>query len=351
MSEAWVTLRPLDVVEFRDGRPFAASLASSARTTFPRPTSTAGAIGAAFGREPNRVEGPLVLQTIGDRRSLLFTVPADLVFDEADPGLARPSDPTTSLPASGITTDLDGRSDRDGEWRLPEGRGEGLAVVLDTRQMELYLDDAPAFLSSLEGPNRLTPFSEVLRTESRIGLARSGRTARDGFLYRAEFMRFDDDATFSFACRVTFEDVDLPVANQVVRLGGEARQAEVTVIPADGPGAPRLPDPPSHFPGGRVLLYLATPAIFGGGWKPDGLGPGRVVSAVVGRPAVAASWLTGRRSAEPVRWGAPAGSVYFLQFDSEHEAAELARRHGTCLEQVDDRLRTAGFGMCLIGRW
>lgn len=352
MTRAWVVLRPMDVVEFRDGRPFTARLTSSARTTMPRPTSTAGAIGAAFGREPATIEGPVLVRSVGGTSTLLLTCPGDVVFDHEQPLLlARPQTAGPAPSGGTVTTDLGSRDDLPHDWRLPSGeKGEAKPVLLDADQMGLYLSADPSLLDHAESSHRLT---EVLRTERRVGLARAGRAARVGFLYAAEFLRFDDnDARYGFACRVTFTDEqDSPAAARVVRLGGEARQAEVSVLAADDRAAPALPPAPDAFPGGRLLLYLATPAIFANGWLPDDLGGGRVVSAVVGRPEVAASWLRGERSAEPVRWAAPAGSVYFLQFGTDLDAEGFAKHHGTCLRQSDDRLRTAGFGMCLIGRW
>jgi CRISPR-associated protein (Cas_Cmr3) len=123
--------------------------------------------------------------------------------------------------------------------------------------------------------------------------------------------------------------------------------------------APRLPSAPDSFPGGRLLLYLATPAVFSQGWRPDLADTGAtLVGAAVGGPEVIASArphrATGRVGNAQLMSAAPAGSVYFLQFpepDAGRAAAEYARRqHGRALVQTVDVLATAGFGLALAGR-
>ncbi len=346
MSEAWVVLAPLDAVEFRDGRPFSAGANAWARTTFPRPTSTAGAVKAAFGREPDRVEGPLLVDLQSD--SFLFPCPADLVFHDGEP--VRLAPPGEQRP--GVSTDLDSAFGAPPGFTAPVGPGTRRDLLLDGRRLERYLHGDPAAIESIRR-FQPEPRSHVLLSEHRTGLARDGRTVRPGMLYTAEFLRFapERDLHVGFACRVTFDAGEVPPTAGMVRLGGEARQAEVTVLAEGGPGGPMLPAPPADI-GRRVLVYLATPAVFANGWLPDDLGGGVVRSACVEGPEVAASWLSGAAGPQPAQWAVAAGSVYFVEFDDERAASTfVAARHGRCLPQANDRLRTAGFGMCLTGRW
>lgn len=346
MSEAWVVLYPLDVVEFRDGRPFSAGVDSSARTTLPRPTSTAGAIGAAFGQEPDSVEGPLLFDAT--RNTLLFPAPADVVLNGRE--LVR-LDPHGAA-AEGVVTDLDRQADTPDGFVAPGGHGDAVDALLDRSTMERYLAADATVLQTIDRARSL-PLRELVLTEPRTGLARDGRVARTGMLYTAEFLRFDHNHDYGFACRVIFDGRAVPPAASMVRLGGEARQAEVVVIPGGAPGAPDLPPAPAATEiGTRVLLHLVTPAIFTCGWVPDGVEGTAVRSACVEGPEVAASWLSGAANPMPAEWAVRAGSVYFLEFASDEAARSfVGAYHGRCLPQATKRLRTAGFGMCLTGRW
>jgi CRISPR-associated protein Cmr3 len=180
------------------------------------------------------------------------------------------------------------------------------------------------------------------------------RTAASGFLYKAEHLRAWDGVS------LLAQAVDPPgaiPARAAVPLGGERRL--VDVAPADGV---TLPARPSSFPGGRVVVYLATPALFRDGWRwcPDGAD---LVAVALGGPEAVAtsSPRDGLWQTRVLRWAVPAGSVYFLRFggaDPEQAANEWAAgNHGRCVsgqvtdEQGRDRLRTAGFGLTLIGRW
>ncbi|HEX5493324.1 MAG TPA: type III-B CRISPR module-associated Cmr3 family protein [Mycobacteriales bacterium] len=370
MSTAWVVLQPLDVLTFRDGRPFSAGLTALARSTFPRPTSTGGAIKALFGAEPARIHGPL-LADVGPPAALLLPAPADIVVDRVS-GAARrlhPDDlPEHDPGVAGLVCDLDGVDSVNGpgRLRLPHGSGEPAQAFLDTDALGRYLAGDPAdALDTLSGGGAATA-PERLVSERRVGLARharshtAGRTAVPGFLYLAEFLRFPPagEDRIGFACRVEFDDRVPAPRTDVVRFGGEGRQARVTVWSSDedrsgepggqgGPGEPlSLPDPPPDVSDGRVLLYLASPAVFTGGWMPPLDSGARLVAACVTGPEPVAS------QAFRLRWAVAAGSVYFLQFTTGPAASRFVETyHNTCLPQAHERLRTVGFGLCLTGRW
>ncbi len=383
MSAAWVFLRPLDVVSFRDGRPFSAGLTSTARSTLPRPTSTGGAIKTVFGTEPVSIEGPVLVDPT-EPATLLLPAPADLVVDEHTGSATRlhPDNPDASTPP-GVVTDLDphdapagGAEGLAGKLRLLYGEGEPVAAYLPADTLGRYLQGDPS--DALEavareaagsaGPGGLTPFVR----ERRVGLARhsrsetAGRTAVTGFFYLAEFLRVPDTAatvetSIGFACRVTFEgDVPEP-RSRIVKLGGEGRQAEVTVRPIMDGDRFGLPAPPVGIGGDSddgggderdVVLYLATPAVFADGWMPP-VGDGtRIMAACVSGPEAVASWAPERNQPRPLRWAVGAGSVYFLRFaDGPTASTFVADWHGRCLPQAHDRLRTVGFGLCLTGKW
>ncbi len=194
---------------------------------------------------------------------------------------------------------------------------------------------------------RVTP--EPLVVERRVGLARmDGRTAAVGYLYAATHLRPQDGWVFLAECELPVGWTGVPVGP--VQLGGRARLAEVSVATGvDWP--PR----PTSYPEGRVLVYVATPAIWPDGWRlpvPEGA---RLVAAAVGEPepVATASPRLGMGRSKALRWAVPPGSVYLLAFDDEAEAARWADAvHGRAYGRpARDRLRTAGFGVVLTGVW
>ncbi|KLL13031.1 hypothetical protein FrCorBMG51_00325 [Protofrankia coriariae] len=444
---AWVLFHPLDVVTFRDGRPFTTGMTATAHTTLPRPTSTGGALRAVFGVNPLRIAGPVLVRTGGPRARVLLPAPADLVVDDGVPrrlcspgssessespgppgspgdagGLGRraggPSGVDTGaepfLPA-GVASDLDFRptgphgpggarstvsgefpesGERAGSGEFPAvgpgrfeflaGTGEPSGAYLPADVISRYLDgDSSRALEHLEASGASAAEAsgagarqrEPLVRESRLGIARHARSSRDGagrttlpgFLYQADFWRPSESgygntagsAGVAFGCRVWFDSAVPPSASTMVRLGGEARQAAVTVVPEGaGTGLPALPTAPRRFPGGRVLLYLATPAVFRDGWLPEIPNGAKLRGACTLGPEVITGLDGGTRRARPLRWAVAAGSVYFLEFDDPARAELFARQtHGQCLPQALDRghptdwMRTVGFGLCLVGRW
>jgi CRISPR type III-B/RAMP module-associated protein Cmr3 len=358
LSDLWVAFQPLDVAVFRDGRGFTAGVDATAVTTLPRPTTTAGAVGAAFGAQPGEkvgegIAGPLAATLTATGARLSFRAPRDLVWDDDAQVVERLRVPRDANPA---------RSDLPTAKLLLTGTGEPVDCWVDAGELERYLAGETAGLcedlsEDLARDARPEPFV----AERRVGLARTAdRTAAPGFLYAAQFLRPSDDAA-AFACKVSFPDTAPPLARTVVRtvvrLGGEGRLAQVHHF-LDGPddGQVRVPPHP-RLDSGRVLVYLATPAVFPGGWDPGWERYGAVLHAVcVDGPETVAGFRAsdprGRPAGWALRWAVAAGSVYYLEFGSTAAAEEFATAyHGRCLVQADGDLRTAGFGMCLIGRW
>ena len=337
MTDSWLCFEPLDTMMFRDGRPFSAGSDTSGRTVWPRPSSVAGAVKAALGGrredEPDWVAGPVLVTRVRERWESFWPCPRDIVDDR---GRFR----RLELSSEGQIV-----SDFDGLESFPVGQGESIDRWARSSAMTGYLrKDAAVLLAELDRPAR-APHEE----ERRIGLWReSGRTAALGFLYAAQHLRLQDG--FGLAARVAGS---ASPKLRLVRFGGESRLAEVSAVA--GKEIP-LPAMPNDFPDGRLLVYIATPAIFPDGSSFPVEDRAMVESACVEGPEPVATW-DGSPNRWVTRWAVAAGSVYFLRFPSATAAREYAKKyHGRCLPQsqhqvADDRLRTAGFGMCLIGRW
>lgn len=120
----------------------------------------------------------------------------------------------------------------------------------------------------------------------------------------------------------------------------------------------------------HVRMMLATPAYFGGGWRPGwldqqtliGTVPGaatvrlKLVSACTGRWLGHSGWSIekGRFGEKPIYRLVPAGSVYFFELHDGNNAHDLAN---VWLRPVgenpdnDTKLSLDGFGLALWGVW
>ncbi len=354
---AWVILEPLDTVSIRDGRNFAAGTHSTGRASTPSPSTIAGAIGAAYGANPGTVSGPVVVRRLEQSWRRYFPVPRDVVSDPDDQWrLLGPVESSASgSPVHGaVVHDL---SADVAEVTL--GDGDPLGGWWETNQLQQYLRERAnwsQWLRDLQnftnGRDRWLPWT----VEGRVGLTRNTeRMGVEGYLYETEHLRPCRDAAFAAWC------TDLPegAPRKTIRLGGEARRAEVSVYSDSDTSSPSWPKRPGDFPGGRLLLYLATPAVFSDGWRPDDALRGyrtELVSAVVDGPDVITTATVDETTAvvkaSRLLWAVSAGSVYYLRFPTSALASAFAEDwHGRCLHQAEDVYRTAGFGLALMGGW
>jgi CRISPR-associated protein Cmr3 len=345
----WLAFTPRDTVFIRDGRAFDAAAQTQAHTVRPAPTTLAGATGAAFGAEPTEMCGPVLALKLGSGWEPYFSVPRDLAREANvdEPYVYR----LAPEPSGEASTDLDARS-----WLLPpEGIGptKDLTGWLPADQLAGYL--AGTLPAAMGTPQWELNLADPLHPELRVGLAREAdHSAKEGYLYQATHLRPERDWAFAVGC--VFPAGWDRQATGPIPFGGRGRLADVET--ANGI---ELPAPLSSFPGGRVLVYLATPAI----WPSESTGPGgwripvpegaELVAAATGEPEPVATTTPGPRWKDNrvLRWAVPAGSVYLLQFADDGRATDWATEvHGTTYgREADDRLRTAGFGLVLTGVW
>ena len=195
--------------------------------------------------------------------------------------------------------------------------------------------------------------SHPLKRERRIGLARDGRTARTGFLYQSAHLRPCEG--WAFLAQYENPAGKQLLASNPVPLGGRGRLAD----PEDA--GCQWPEHPDGCVQEKVLVYLATPALWPAGWHLPLPAGAHLVAAVTGAPEPVAMLTPSRRWADAkptraLRWAVPAGSVYLLRFGTPEAGASWARSvHGTAYGRDDNealrRLRTAGFGVVLTGVW
>lgn len=355
-------LEPLDVWLFRDGRPFDAGSDHRARSLFPPYPSViqgvirshqlvvqgidlrnrqqiVAAVGTADDLLELRLRGPFLArrERSGGREAILHYLPqpADAVSIDRETHTVRPA-------------------------ASPERPGEGLLTSAPTTHL-LSLRDEPAkgeanlwlrqdeLARYLQGTTvNGTTAAALYERESRFGIGLDGatRTAREGALYEAEFIR----PCPGVGLLVEVQGYDGWPDQGVLRIGGEGRAAaftQVTVAP--------WPAPPDPLPR-RFKLYLATPARFDGGWQPAGgdwggffAGEVRLVAAAIGRYESIGGFdlaAAPHGAHKPAYRYVPAGSVYYFETDGD------ARLRPDLLQAaVTDHGAAMGFGQILIEEW
>lgn len=349
MSKKWIFIQPQDVWMFRTSKPFAAGQSFVARSTFPpNPQTMQGIIRThvieqsgidweAFGSRRDEsllerigapatkdkkhkatlgnfeIRGPFVARDIRTDKAqqdnepikveMLLPTPLDVMLrkeSENDLALLMPS-PTPPPPNIRFDTGLPFDY-----WRpliLPDIQGEyePAGGWLDEENFQLYLQG--------KVPQHITKQEEVFLYDERVGLAidYGRRASRKSHLYHAEFVRPHDGVGL-----LVEVDADLLPDKGYIGVGGESRSAYYETVDF------QLPFSSSHK--GNLKIVLLTPAYFSDGWHPANndwspwVGPNaRLVSMVLGRPALISGWDTVRGQPKPLRHYVPAGSVYFFE--------------------------------------
>ena len=345
-------LEPLDVLFFRDGRPFDA--APRATSGAPLPQTVAGAVrtwllrrartslkalaeairnGASFaeatsaqGPKPGSVgrlgvRGPWFVKD-GER---LVPTPVTVEIDRE--GALHRLDPLADdLP--GWSPPMEGMLPL---WRRGRGSTKPRAGYLRTSGLERFLGGSPP------QPDEIVDQDAVFGTEDRVGIEVDSRTRTVGesMIYSVRLLRLCPGVTLTVDLVGTPEDLAVcPDGEDVIPLGGEARRAIVRRVHANG----SWPEAPAGQGDGRLVL-LTTPAPFGG-WRPPGFVP--VAAAIPGYVPVS-GWDLARGGPKSNRFAIAAGSVYFLDRD-----ADLAAREGSLCRNED---AAVGWGAYVEGVW
>ncbi len=371
MPERIVEVQALTPLLFRDGRPFSLSEGSETQARslpLPLPSTLAGLVrtqvglaqGVPFDQDDNHpalqnlhglpVYGPLLVRG----ETFLFPAPRDALIYQGEGGPGVISLKPYRLEAGGCD--------------LPAGLYP-LRVDADVKPEEGY-----AFWSGSEMENWLLGRHWV--PEKREGLPKERRLhvsidpaagrAREGFLYGVEYRSLEAGPK-EYRLRVR-ANLDSPL-EPIGYLGGERRPVRLRVheelsrywfdCPSSIKEAFAQFDPQKQL----IRMVLATPALFEQGWRPGWVersGSGvphlprglakvklRLVAAAVGRREGVSGWRMRLDQPKPVRWMAPAGSVYFFEVLEGQASAVLE----SWLRPVSDNEqdRKDGFGLALWG--
>lgn len=348
MTTTHLRLDPLDVLFFRDGRPFEA--ATRAAGGLPLPQTFAGAMRTALLSEAGfdfkafsvkssrnplelmpddvrrlRFRGPWLARHLANQVvEPLLPVPVNLIRGEGEQGRWFRADPRpTRLP--GWKDDLLPLWHEGGpKAKRPEG-------YLTPAGINAYLNDEAIPDNAFVNADDLYGFDH----RTGIEIDPVSLTARDGQLYGIRFLALKKGVCLY--AQIVDPAGDAPTKlPEVIPFGGEGKCVAVSkemnmTAPWTQANAAK-----------RALWLLAAPAIFQPGknaWKPGMLD---LRAAAVGTPLAVSGWDLARGGPKPTRFAVPAGSVYF----TEHSPSETPDSLCSDLEDI-----AQGWGYALRGIW
>jgi len=356
-----IRLKALDTLFFRDGRPFSMGEGSWAAGSFPPvPSVFYGALRTAyFARRPgdinkaNRPGDPTaalqikgIYLELGDQ--VCLPLPADCAGLKEECGKALLLRPAKAPEASSCPVPLVLEPPAGAEVKAVEGG------VLDSLSLAGYL-------SLREEEFYYFSLSEFILPESKIGIGRNKATgtAQDHMLYRVAMWRLEPrvragSQNQAVSILVEFTGLDLPEKG-LLRLGGEGKAVYYETIRIEAAEALAFTAPEPRR--GRFKLYLATPALFAGGWLPGWLDEEtlageyrglklRLLTAATGKYLSVGGFDMQAKKPKIMRRAVPAGSVYYFELTGGDPAEVVKVFHRA---NLSDFCPEQGFGLALVG--
>jgi CRISPR-associated protein Cmr3 len=363
-----ISIRPLDTLFFRDGKPFSLGEETWADGVFPPyPSTLFGALRtwyiaqhpAPFSKEAIEQSAKITIIGVGYSlckevhtceqaqhyidfgvgyslcKEVHLPMPLDLVAPKGQSEVVIRLQPTEM---SGVVSNYPCPI-----LLLPPDKGQ----VEEVAQGLMTQVDLETYLYSTKKVFSVKKLEDFLKTEPKIGIGRNDATltASDALLYRVGMRRPVD---WEIVVDVQLPDgtISLPQQAFIIKLGAENKVAEVRsfqrsfgIDPAE-----------ITLKGNRFKLYLATPAIFDGGWKPDLSRHGiraELVAAAVGKPLSIGGFDMEKGVPKTMYKAVPAGSVYFYE-TSENLEVVKERLFG---KPISDKMPEQGFGIAYVGVW
>lgn len=367
MKRIGLFLRPLDVLFFRDGRPFTPG--SHARGGLPQPQTLAGAITTTLLRQAGvedfsawaeaamknggdlhaalealhldasladvRVRGPWLAQERNDATPSVF-LPAPVILvsedDDEQGALLRfnPLPPGDLPPGWNLL-----EQERAPLWIRRRDIGKAVMGYVDLEGMRAFLRGEVPAKEQVCAAETFYGFDN----RTGIGIDPATNSVEEGLIYSASMLAMRDNAGF-------YAEVDLPAGladrqfladGTVMHWGGEGRRVVLErVDPVDWPTG-------GNDGSGKSLYVLITPGRFADGWRPDAPPQGAtLVSAAVPGHGAVSGWDLARGGPKPTRFTVPAGSVYFFDNDGTNGVDSFSR--------MSEDLRQ-GWGLVLKGVW
>jgi CRISPR-associated protein Cmr3 len=384
MSRIGLCLEPLDVLFFRDGRPFDA--ASKVKSGLPTPQVLAGAVRTALlekngcdfgalrryflapGEKKSFAEGlPERLRWIAGvkfRGPWLCSLPTGDVKTAADVFLPAPATVHTRKkgervegqsnvflphvlkePPPGWKESLRplwlSPTDSDPERGRTPVTTEPAGGFINTRGLTQFLAGQCPDENTLLGAGAFYDFDN----RTGIGVDGGTLTAGDGEIYGIRFLALKQRVRITATHLPEDErprsdvgfyaEIDLPgelgkeafAGIDVLAFGGEGKRVAVSVVPPFP-----FPEPPKCEGKQKRLLLLTTPAVTSADGHP--YLPENCVAAAVNAPVAISGWDIAKGGPKPTRFASPAGSVYFLDSTADVPDAPDEFGYGCHLQGV-----------------
>ncbi|HXF06618.1 MAG TPA: type III-B CRISPR module-associated protein Cmr3 [Blastocatellia bacterium] len=396
MSKA-IFIEPLDVLLFRESKPFTGGEDHLARSVFPPPPSTVYAairshlLSHHFGRFEAFREGkdvpPELAREIGSPShfgtlelcrflvarkrgsgdsheqaipvELLYPMPQDVAEVKGTGRLALLK-PVDGFP---VRTNLPPGLRH--LWFMKDAHLDAAAGWLTERGIERYLADDAHSADSFFAPEEVIAGNQIgeaiFTREERTGIARdrARRSVREGLLYSVEYLRLKQGIGF-FA---EFNGTDRLPDSGLINLGGDRRPAHYQPARVSALALDEIKQRIQERR--RFKLVLVTPALFVNGWRPEWIdertleasrGNVRVklVAVALGKPVGIGGFDLAKQFPKPVHRFVPAGSVYFFELlEGDADAVAQTFHEKSISEDSETFPGTArqGFGYSLIGAW
>lgn len=404
MSKA-IFIEPLDVLLFRDGKPFTGGEDHLARSVFPPPPSTVYAamrshlLSYHFGRLEAFKEGRDVPASLAEeigspdrfgtlelrqlfvacRRDTNETSEPDLPVKRFYPmpcdfGEVKGPQPVRYLvltPADGLPVQTDLPSGLWPFWSHKDLPLDAASGWLTEAGMQRYLQGAAYFAESRFPLQEKEAAAEVIagdsvgkgifQREERTGIARdrARRSVREGLLYSVEYIRLRPGVGLF----VELEGTRLLPDSGLISLGGDRRPAHYQAAQAPMLALDNIKE--QILARRRFKLVLTTPALFERGWCPRWINEQtlegtrdrirvKLIAASIGKPVAIGGFDLVKQFPKPVHRFVPAGSVYFFQLlEGDADSVVRAFHQRSISEDMETFPETAkqGFGHSLIGAW
>jgi len=362
-------LQPLDVLFFRDGRPFTGSERSV--SGLPLPQTLAGTIrtallrlaGCNFGRLRQEIEtGQSFAQAVTQACHQEHHWIGQLAV--RGPWLARQENETDNfevfvpVPASLHQEKHQQSGCLHRLFPLPIGQLPGWNPPQEQQGLRaLWLkhpsptEPATGYLTS-QGLRRFLAGEEVTSKDvvapddlfgfdyrTGIGISPDRLVAEESQIFGRGFLSLKKNVFLYAEIKVPADAPAEALFDQIktLTLGGEGRYATLNRLPS--PFA--WPDNNLPKENKKPLIMLTTPCPFQAGWKPRML-DGRLVAAAVPGSIAFSGWDLARGGPKPTRFAVPAGSVYFLDSLPDNLPDALS-------DLPEDRVQ--GWGCYLKGVW
>ena len=394
-----IFIEPLDVLLFRESKPFSGGEDHLARSIFPPPPSTVYAairshlLSHHFGRFEAFKEGrdvpPDLAREIGspthfgslELRRLLVArkcesvdahpqaIPVELLYpmpsDVVEVKGTKPVQHALLKPADEFPVQTNLPPGLRHLWLAKDVHLEAVTGWLTEKGMQRYLDDDAHSSDSFFAAGEViagNQIGEVIFTrEERTGIARdrARRSVREGLLYSVEYLRLRRGIGF-FA---EFEGTVLLPDSGLINLGGDRRPAHYQPAQVSDLSLEKIARRIQERR--RFKLVLATPALFEHGWRPKWIDEHtlegsrgsvrvRLVAVALGKPVGIGGFDLVKQFPKPVHRFAPAGSVYFFELLEGDADAVIQTFHEKSVSEDSETFpETArqGFGHSVIGAW